>query len=87
MTLTFESTHDYQLSNASLYYCAAHDTLRVCDNYTDSVLLSGVTRKDVNDFIEKYFEYVLEQDASTELAKAFKEVTKGKEKSAEGASS
>ena len=87
MTLTFESTHDYQLSNASLYYCDQHDTLRVCDNYTDSILLSGIERKDVNYFIEKYIEYVLEQDASTELAKAFKKVTKGKEKSAKGASS
>ena len=87
MTLTFESTHDYQLSNASLFFCDQHDTLRVCDNYTDSILLSGVERKDVNNFIEKYIEYVLEQDASTELAKAFKQVTKGKEKSAKGASS
>ena len=85
--LTFESTHDYQLSNASLFYCDVHDTLRVSDNYSDSVLLSGVTRKDVNYFIEKYFEYVLEQDESTELAKAFKKVTKGKEESAEAAAS
>ena len=61
--------------------------MRVSDNYSDSVLLSGVTRKDVNYFIEKYFEYVLEQDESTELAKAFKKVTEGKEKSAEVAAS
>ena len=85
--LTFEATHEYNLSNPSLFYCDTHATLRVCDNFTDSVLVSGITRKDVNYFIEKYFEYVLEQDESTELAKAFKQVTKGKEKSAKGASS
>ncbi len=73
--LTYETTHDYQLSNASLFYCAAHDTLRVCDNFTDSVLLSGVTKQDINDFIEKYLEYVYED---TELAASFKKAVKKK---------
>ena len=87
MTLRTETTYEYYFSNASLYYCKDHDCLRVCNDYEDSVLLNGVERKDVDNFIEKYIEYVLEQDASTKLAKAFKQVTKGKEKSAEGASS
>ena len=85
--LTFESTHEYNLKNPSLFYCETHDCLRVSDNFEDSICLTGVTRKDVNYFIEKYFEYVLEQDESTELAKAFKKVTEGKEESAEVAAS
>ena len=87
MTLRTETNYEYYFNDASLYYCEAHDCLRVCNDYADSVHLNGVERKDINDFIEKYIEYVLEQDESTELAKAFKQVTKGKEKSAEGASS
>ena len=87
MTLRTETTYEYYFSNASLYYCKNHECLRVCNDYEDSVLLNGVERKDVDNFIEKYIEYVLEQDASTKLAKAFKQVTKGKEKSAKGASS
>ena len=62
MPLTYETTHDYHLNNASLFYCSEHDTLRVCDNYEDSILLSGVTSKNLNDFIEKYIEYVLKDE-------------------------
>tara|TARA_R100000458_G_scaffold35562_1_gene32950 strand:+ start:216 stop:497 length:282 start_codon:yes stop_codon:yes gene_type:complete len=62
MPLTYETTHEYHLNNASLFYCSEHDTLRVCDNYEDSILLSGVTSKNLNDFIEKYIEYVLKDE-------------------------
>ena len=60
-------------------YCDDHETLRVCEQFEDSVTLEGITRKDVNYFIEKYFEYVLELPKTSKLMKAFKEVTEPKE--------
>ena len=75
MPLTYETTHDYHLNNASLFYCSDHDTLRVCDNWEDSILLSGVTSSDINNFIEKYIEYVLKDEA---LKDVFKQAIKVK---------
>ena len=69
MPLTYETTHEYQLNNASLFYCSDHDTLRVCDNWEDSILLSGITSKNINDFIEKYIEYVLKDEDLKEVFK------------------
>ena len=75
-----ELTYQFFMRDPSLMYCSNHDTLRVCDSFEDSVLIEGVTRKDVNHFIEKYFEYVLELPKTSKLFKAFKEVTEPKEK-------
>ena len=75
-----ELNYHFCLKDASLYYCDDHNTLRVCDSFEDSITLEGVTRKDVNYFIEKYFEYVLELPKTSKLMKAFKEVTEPKEK-------
>ena len=82
MTLRTETTYEYYFDKASLYYCKEHECLRACNNFEDSVLLNGVEQKEINFFIKKYIEYVLEQDDDSKLAKAFKEVTEGKETSA-----
>ena len=74
-----ELNYHFYLKQASMMYCDDHDTLRVCESFEDSVTLEGVTRKDVNHFIEKYFEYVLELPKTSKLVKAFKEVTEPKE--------
>ena len=62
MSLRTETTYEYYFNNASLYYCKHHDCFRVTDDHEDSVLLNGVTSKDVNDFIAHYFEYALEDE-------------------------
>ena len=69
MPLTYETTHDYHLNNPSQFYCSDHDTLRVCDNFEDSILLSGVESKDINEFIEKYIQYVLKDDQLKDVFK------------------
>ncbi len=74
-----ELNYHFYLKQASMMYCDDHDTLRVCDSFEDSITLEGVTRKDVNFFIEKYFEYVLGIGKACKLMKAFKEVTEPKE--------
>ena len=69
MTLRPELTYEYQFKDAYLYYCAAHDCLRITEDHEDNVLCQGITQKNINDFIECYFEYVLD---NTELAEYFK---------------
>jgi hypothetical protein len=60
MTLKAETTYEYRFRDAYLYYCEHHDCLRVTDDHEDSVLLAGVTKENINDFIECYFEYILD---------------------------
>ena len=61
MTLTAETTYDYTFeSDAYLHYCASHDVLRVADRSGDSVLLSNISKKQIETFIEFYNEYVKE---------------------------
>jgi len=60
MTLKAETTYEYRFRDAYLYYCEHHDCLRVTDDHEDSVLLTGVSKKNINDFIECYFEYILD---------------------------
>ena len=62
MPLRTETTVEYYFDNAYLYYCKQHDCFRVTDSHEDSLLLNGVTSKNVNDFIANYFEYSLEDE-------------------------
>ena len=74
MPLRTETTVEYYFDKAYLYYCKQHDCFRVSNNHEDSVLLQGITQKDVNEFISSYIEYVLED---TDLKKAFEDTIKG----------
>ena len=69
MPLRTETTVEYYFDNAYLYYCKQHDCFRFSNNHEDSVLLNGVTQQDVNNFIQNYIEYVLED---TDLKEEFK---------------
>ena len=70
MTLRPETTYEYRFRDAYIYYCANHECLRVTDDHEDSVLLAGVSKKNINDFIECYFEYILDD---TPMKEYFKE--------------
>ena len=60
MNLKSETAVEYFFENAYLSFCDRHDTLIVCNNHEDRIVLSGVKQKDINNFIECYFEYVLD---------------------------
>ena len=60
MPLRTETTVEYYLDSAYLFYCKQHDCLRESNNHEDRIVLSGVEQKDINNFIECYFEYVLD---------------------------
>ena len=70
MPLRTETTVEYYFDNAYLYYCKQHDCFRFSNNHEDSVLLNGVTQQDVNNFIQNYIEYVLEDTYLKEEFKA-----------------
>ena len=73
MPLRTETTVEYYFDNAYLYYCKQHDCFRFSNNHEDSVLLNGVTQQDVNNFIQNYIEYVIED---TDLKDAYKAAVK-----------
>tara|TARA_Y100000356_G_C11081824_1_gene194429 strand:+ start:254 stop:517 length:264 start_codon:yes stop_codon:yes gene_type:complete len=87
MTLSPETNYTFFLKNPSLMYCEAHDCLRVAEDFQDSVCIEGISRDEMNTFIERYFEYVLEQSKSSKLVKAFKEATQKETKTASTAAS
>ena len=62
MPLRTETTVEYYFDKAYLFYCSTHDCLRVSNNHEDSVLLNGIKKEDVNDFISNYISYVLDND-------------------------
>ncbi len=70
MNLKSETAVEYFFDNAYLSYCKHHDTLIVCNNHEDRIVLSGVEQKDINNFISNYFEYVLDD---TPMKEYFKE--------------
>jgi len=64
-----ETTIEYRFKDAYLFYCKHHDTLGVSEAHEDSIQLSGVTSENLNDFIQTYFEYVLDDAPMTEYFK------------------
>ena len=85
--LTPTTNYEFYFLNPSLMYCADHDTLRISNNFEDSVHLEGIDKDNINTFIERYFEYVLKQSKSSKLVKAFKEATKKETETASTAAS
>ena len=62
--LRTETTYEYYFGKPYLYYCKEHDCLRVSDSHEDSVLLNGITEKDIDTFIEHYNKYVKEEETA-----------------------
>ena len=61
MSLQTETTYEYHFAaDAYLHYCADHEVLRVADRSGDSVLLSNLSKKQIETFINFYNEYVKE---------------------------
>ena len=55
MSLTTETTYEYNFAaDAYLHYCADHEVLRVADRSGDSVLLTNLSKKQIETFIKYY---------------------------------
>ena len=69
MNLSPELTYDYTFNDAYLFYCKSHDCVRVSEDHRDSVTLNGITQTNLNEFIENYFKFVLDNDELVEFFK------------------
>ena len=62
MALTFESTHEYYLKNASMYYCEDHDSLMLTQDYEDRVVICGIKPDTVLKFAQEIVKKSLEKE-------------------------
>ena len=69
MTLRSETTVEYYFKEPYLFFCKHHDMLGISEAHGDSVQLNGISSKNINDFIECYFQYVLDDAPMKEYFK------------------
>tara|TARA_B100000945_G_C20289626_1_gene552674 strand:+ start:379 stop:600 length:222 start_codon:yes stop_codon:yes gene_type:complete len=65
MALTFESTHEYYLKDARMYYCEDHNGLVVTQDYEDRVVLTGIKPETVLKFAQEIVKKSLEKEVTT----------------------
>ena len=67
MTLEFETTHEYYLRDANIYYCSEHEALIVTRDHEDRLLINGVNKETMLSFAKKLvardLEKTLDKDA------------------------
>jgi len=60
--LTFETTHEYYLGDADLHYCEEHDALLITKDYTDRVLINGISKSTMLQFASKFYKESLKKE-------------------------
>ena len=64
MALTFESTHEYYLKDAAMWYCENHNGLVISQDYEDRVVLTGITPEVVLKFAQEIVKKSLEKEVT-----------------------
>ena len=62
MALTFESTHEYYLKDASMWYCEDHNGLIITQDYEDRVVLTGIKPETVLKFAQEIVKKSLDKE-------------------------
>ena len=62
MTLSFETTHEYYLKDASMYYCEDHDSLMLTQDYEDRLVITGLKPGTVLKFAQEIVKKSLEKE-------------------------
>ena len=62
MTLSFETTHEYYLKDASMYYCEDHDSLMLTQDYEDRLVIAGLKPGTVLKFAQEIVKKSLEKE-------------------------
>ena len=76
MSLTFETTHEYYVRDADIYYCTEHEALIVTRDHEDRLLINGVDHETMLKFARK----LVQEDLDATLAKyEDKDTAKNKE--------
>lgn len=64
MALTFESTHEYYLKDASMWYCDDHAGLVITQDFEDRVVLTGIKPETVLKFAQDIVKKSLEKEVT-----------------------
>ena len=64
MPLTFESTHEYYLKDAQIWYCEEHSGLVISRDYEDRVVINGLKPETVLEFAQKIVTKSLEKEVT-----------------------
>ena len=75
MALTFESTHEYYLKDASMWYCDDHAGLVITQDFEDRVVLTGIKPETVLKFAQEIVKKSIEKQV-TKAAKPRKTTKK-----------
>ena len=65
MALNFDTTHEYFLRDADVYYCEDHECLIVTKDYEDKLLINGISYEEMLSFARK----LVQKDLDKTLAK------------------
>ena len=69
MPLTFESTHEYYLKDAQIWYCEEHSGLVISRDYEDRVVIDGVKPETVLKFAQEIVKKSLEKEVTPKKTK------------------
>ena len=64
MALDFESTHEYYLKDAQIWYCEEHSGLVISSDYEDRVVINGLKPETVLEFAQKIVTKSLEKEVT-----------------------
>ena len=69
MTLEFETTHEYYLRDANIYYCSDHEALIITRDHEDRVLINGISNETMLEFASKQYKDSLVKQCVKETSK------------------
>ena len=64
MALEFESTHEYYLKDAQIWYCEEHSGLVISRDYEDRVVINGLKPETVLKFAQEIVKKSLEKEVT-----------------------
>ena len=64
MALNFETTHEYYLRDADIYYCDEHEALIVTRDHEDRLLINGIDKETMLKFAAKFYKESLKNELS-----------------------
>jgi len=64
MALTFESTHEYYLKDASMWYCDEHAGLVITQDFEDRVVLTGIKPETILKFAQEIVKKSIEKQVT-----------------------
>jgi len=74
MALTFETTHEYYLSDdVDINYCEEHNAMMISRDYEDRIIIRGIDKEVIERFITFYQKHV-----GTKLSTSQQKTTKRK---------